>query len=636
MSKSASRARQQKPGHGPELSAEVSDPLAALTRVVAALKPDSDLILEQKQQLEELNARFEVALNNMGRGLSMFDRDARLIVCNKLYREIYSLPEELTRPGTPLADMVRYHVKMETGLDDAETVEKQGKWIEKHVAELARGKSFSHTQYLKSGRIVLVSNQPLPNGGWVDIQEDITEKRLAEQKIDWLARHDTLTEIANRHHFREQLQNWFSAIRAGGGFALHWIDLDRFKEVNDTFGHPVGDGLLKSVANRLRKSLRGPDLVARLGGDEFAVLQAGVNCQADATKLAKRLMRSLAEPHRVLGHKVTAAASIGIALAPQDGSNPEELMKHADLALYDAKTSGRCTYVFFRPEHLGKSSDRHQLERDLQKALGRQQLELHYQPIVNLDQGGVTSLEALMRWHHPERGLIEPGEFIPIAEETGAIVSMGEWALRQACKDAITWPDKIKVTVNLSAVQFANGDVYAAVKGALDESGLDPKRLELEITESVLLRDEANVHETLHKIRKLGVQIALDDFGTAYASLSYLRSFPFDKIKIDRSFVRDLDGPQRADCVAIIHAVAGLAKQLQMGAVAEGVETLDHLRTVTMAGCDVQGFYFSRPVPARDVKAVLQQVPKRLSASGSLLPERKKRAQPRKRAPRVR
>jgi diguanylate cyclase (GGDEF)-like protein len=386
MSKSASRARQQKPGHGPELSAEVSDPLAALTRVVAALKPDSDLILEQKQQLEELNARFEVALNNMGRGLSMFDRDARLIVCNKLYREIYSLPEELTRPGTPLADMVRYHVKMETGLDDAETVEKQGKWIEKHVAELARGKSFSHTQYLKSGRIVLVSNQPLPNGGWVDIQEDITEKRLAEQKIDWLARHDTLTEIANRHHFREQLQNWFSAIRAGGGFALHWIDLDRFKEVNDTFGHPVGDGLLKSVANRLRKSLRGPDLVARLGGDEFAVLQAGVNCQADATKLAKRLMRSLAEPHRVLGHKVTAAASIGIALAPQDGSNPEELMKHADLALYDAKTSGRCTYVFFRPEHLGKSSDRHQLERDLQKALGRQQLELHYQPIVNLDQ----------------------------------------------------------------------------------------------------------------------------------------------------------------------------------------------------------------------------------------------------------
>jgi diguanylate cyclase (GGDEF)-like protein len=516
-------------------SAGVGDTLSALSRVVASLKPDTDLILAQKKQLEELNARFEVALNNMGRGLSMFDRDARLIVCNKVYREIYSLPDELTRPGTPLADMVRYHVKTETGLDDAETVAKQRKWIDNHVAELARGKSFSHTQYLKNGRIVLVSNQPLPGGGWVDIQEDITEKRLAEQKIDWLARHDTLTEIANRHHFREQLQNWFAALREGGGFALHWIDLDRFKEVNDTFGHPVGDGLLKNVAKRLRKSLRGPDLVARLGGDEFAVLQAGVRCEADAIKLAKRLMRSLAEPHRVLGHKVAAPASIGIALAPQNGGNPEELMKHADLALYDAKTSGRCTYVFFRPEHLGKSSDRHQLERDLQKAQSRRQFELYYQPIVNLDQGTVTSLEALMRWHHPERGLIEPGEFIPIAEETGAIVPMGEWALRQACKDATAWPDEIRVTVNLSAVQFTAGDVYDAVKKALAEAGLDPRRLELEITESVMLRDEAKVHETLHKIRKLGVQIALDDFGTAYASLSYLRSFPFDKIKIEAS-----------------------------------------------------------------------------------------------------
>ena len=550
----------------------------------------------------------------------------KLIVCNKLYREIYDLPDELTRPGTHLAEIVRYHVKKETGHDDAKEVENQRKWIAHHVAELARGKSFSHTQHLKSGRIVLVSNQPLTGGGWVDIQEDITEKRIAEQKIDWLARHDALTEIANRHHFREQLENWFSALQPGAGFALHWIDLDHFKEVNDTFGHPAGDALLRSVAKRLSKVLRGPDLVARLGGDEFAVLQAGVVREAQATNLAKRLVRTLSEPHQVLGHKVVSGGSVGIALAPQHGSTPEELMKHADLALYSAKTSGRGAYIAYRPEHSQTTGNRRHLERDLRLALSEGQLELHYQPIVDLKKTAVTSFEALMRWHHPELGTIAPGEFIPLAEETGLIVEMGAWALKQACKDATNWPEDVKVTVNLSSVQFEDGSLLKVVTDALKETGLDPHRLELEITESVLLRDEATVHEVLHKLRDIGVQIALDDFGTAYASLSYLRSFPFDKIKIDRSFIRDLDGAQRSDCVAIIHAVAGLARQLQMGTVAEGVETLDHLDTVSMAGCDVQGFYFSKPVPAHEVQAVLAEIPKRLAAtSGKKRPASRKR-----------
>jgi diguanylate cyclase (GGDEF)-like protein len=582
-------------------------------------------ISAQRTPLEQLNARFDVALNNMGRGLSMFDGNAQLIVCNKLYREIYDLPEELTRPGTHLAEIVRYHVKKETGHDDAKEVENQRKWIANHVAELARGKSFSHTQYLKSGRIVLVSNQPLTGGGWVDIQEDITEKRLAEQKIDWLARHDALTEIANRHHFREQLEHWFSALKPGDGFALHWIDLDHFKEVNDTFGHPAGDALLRSVAKRLSKVLRGPDLVARLGGDKFAVLQAGVVREVQATKLAKRLVSALSEPHQVLGHKVVSGASVGIVLAPQHGPSPEELMKHADLALYSAKSSGRGAYVTYRPEHIQGTGNRRHLERDLRTALSKGQLELHYQPIVDLKQAAVTSLEALMRWHHPELGTIAPGEFIPVAEETGLIVEMGAWALRQACKDAATWPDQTKVTVNLSAIQFEDDDLYEVVTDALRESGLDAHRLELEITESVLLRDEAKVHEVLHKLRGMGVQIALDDFGTAYASLSYLRSFPFDKIKIDRSFIRDLDGPQRSDCVAIIHAVAGLARRLQMGSVAEGVERLDHLETVSMAGCDVQGFFFSEPVPASEVQALLSGISKRLAASGKKPPTSRRR-----------
>ncbi len=317
-------------------------PFASLAQALTALRPDD----AQARLFGELNRCLDVALNNMGRGLSMFDAEARLIVCNKLYREIYSLPKALTRPGTPLAAILRYHVKNETGRDDPQERERQRKWIKTHVAELALGKSFSHTQSLKNGRIVLVSNQPLAGGGWVDIQEDITERRQAENKIDWLARHDTLTEVANRHQFNEQLEKWSAALQDGHAFALHWIDLDHFKEVNDTLGHPAGDALLKSVANRVRKVLRGTDLVGRLGGDEFAILQAGATDQSQATKLVERLQRTLAEPHRVLGHQVTIGASIGIALAPKDGCDPEVLMKKADLALYDAKTSGRSTYAF--------------------------------------------------------------------------------------------------------------------------------------------------------------------------------------------------------------------------------------------------------------------------------------------------
>ena len=317
-------------------------PLTSLAQALTALRPDD----VQIKFVVELSRCLDVALNNMGRGLSMFDAEARLIVCNKLYSEMYALPEALTRPGTPLAAILRHYVKRETGRDDPQELERQRKWIETHVAELALGKSFSYTQSLKSGRILLVSNQPLPGGGWVDIQEDITERRIAEKKIDWLARHDTLTKIANRYQFREQLEKWSAALQDGHAFALHWIDLDHFKEVNDTLGHPAGDALLKSVANRLRKVVRGTDLVGRMGGDEFAILQAGATDQYQATKLVERLQRTLAEPHYVLGHRVAMGASIGIALAPKDGCDPEVLMKKADLALYSAKASGRSTYAF--------------------------------------------------------------------------------------------------------------------------------------------------------------------------------------------------------------------------------------------------------------------------------------------------
>ncbi len=575
-----------------------------LAQALESLKLNTEEILKHKQELEQLNGWFEVALDNMARGLSMFDAQQRLIVCNKLYREIYDLPPELTQPGTPLSDIVRYHVKRETGSERPEDVEKQRKWIDHHVEELARGKTFSYVQEMKDGRTILVSNQPLASGGWVDLQEDVTEKRRAEQKISWLARHDTLTEIANRFHFREQLEQALRNVTDHDGFAVHWIDLDKFKEVNDTFGHPVGDALLKSVALRLRRAVRGQDRVGRLGGDEFAILQRNARRKSDSERLATRLLRAISEPHSVAGLTLQIDASIGIARAPENGVTIDELLKNVDVALYKAKSQGGGCFAYFVPGEDEQIRERHQLELDLKHALERDQLVLHYQPIINLKAHEVTSFEALMRWNHPERGLIPPRDFIPIAEQTCLIVRMGEWALSQACKDAASWPEPVKVTVNLSPVQFATGDLVQATLNALERSGLESNRLELEVTESLLLQDAPKTHEILGKLHEIGVQIALDDFGTAFASLSYLQSFQFDKIKIDRSFVREVSS--RADSYAIIHAVTELAKTLKIETVAEGVETREHLSTVEGAGCDeVQGFFFSHPVPTSEVAEVL-------------------------------
>jgi diguanylate cyclase (GGDEF)-like protein len=559
-----------------------------------------------KDHLERLNRWLEVALDNMARGLSMFDAEQRLILCNQVYRDIYKLPVELTRPGTPLADIVRYHVRQETGRDGPEEIEAQRQWIAQHVAELARGRSFSHTQHLRGGRTILVCNQPLSDGSWVDLQEDITERCQAEQRISWLAHHDSLTEVPNRFHFNEQLAIALQALPPGEGLALHWIDLDRFKVVNDELGHAVGDALLKNIGGRLQAAVRRPDFVGRLGGDEFAIVQANVTNRQQAIAFAERLLRLLNQPHQLMGHSVDMGASIGIALAPEHGTNAEDLLKKADLALYSAKSAGRGTYVLFNPHQSYEKQARRRLEADLKSALPEHQLELYYQPIRDAKTHQIKSCEALMRWHHPQLGLIPPGDFIPLAEESGLILSMGEWALQQACAEAVTWPTPIGVTVNLSAVQFRGSDVYKTVEAALAKSGLEPSRLELEITESVLMHDDADTLATLHKLREKDIRIALDDFGTAFASLGYLRSFPFDTIKIDRSFARDL--PERRDCTAIIRSVASLAHALNMRSVAEGIETQEQLAIVTDMGCDeVQGYYFNRPIPAAELANVLAQ-----------------------------
>ena len=430
---------------------------------------------------------------------------------------------------------------------------------------------------------------------------DVTERKQAEARIAYMAHHDALTGLPNRVRFNDCLDEALARQqRNGESVAVHCLDLDHFKSVNDTLGHPVGDRLLQQVAERLGRCLRKSDVVARLGGDEFAVVQTPIAGPAQASALASRLIEVVGEPFDLDGNEVIVGASVGIAIAPQDGDAPEALLRNADMALYRAKSDGRGTSHFFEPEMDRLLQARRMLELDLRKAFVQSEFELFYQPLVNVRSGQVIGFEALIRWRHPERGTVSPIEFIPLAEEIGLIVPLGEWILREACRQAATWPSDIHVAVNLSPVQFRNRGVVQAVLTALGYSGLAPHRLELEITESVLLGEtEANI-SILHQLRGLGVRIAMDDFGTGYSSLSYLRSFPFDKIKIDRSFVREM--VDRPDCVAIVRAVAGLGASLGIATTAEGVETVEQLDRVRAEGCtEVQGYLFSAPRPASEL-----------------------------------
>jgi diguanylate cyclase (GGDEF)-like protein/PAS domain S-box-containing protein len=445
---------------------------------------------------------------------------------------------------------------------------------------------------------------------------DVTERKQAEARIAYMAHHDALTGLPNRVLFHERLAEALGRVHrpGGSGLAVHCLDLDHFKSVNDTLGHPVGDLLLKAVAERLGRCVGNEALVARLGGDEFAVIQpvdAGPNA---AGELASRLIAVVGAPYEVQGHEVVIGASIGIALAPDDGDTADVLLRNADMALYRAKGEGRGTSHFFEPEMDRRIQARRSLELDLRKAFVNGEFELFYQPLVNLDSNTVTAFEALLRWHHPERGLISPGDFIPLAEEIGLIVPLGEWVLRQACAEAATWPGEIKIAVNLSPAQFRSRGVVQAVLSALAHSRLAPQRLELEITESVLLGEtDANL-ATLHRLREIGARISMDDFGTGYSSLSYLRSFPFDKIKIDRSFVREL--VERPDCVAIVRAVAGLGASLGIATTAEGVETQEQLDRLRREGCtEVQGFLFSPPRPAGEIARLMPELGVRVTTA---------------------
>jgi diguanylate cyclase (GGDEF)-like protein/PAS domain S-box-containing protein len=432
---------------------------------------------------------------------------------------------------------------------------------------------------------------------------DVTEQREAVARISHMAHHDDLTSLANRAQFKMRLEESLKRIcRNNRHAAVHFLDLDDFKVVNDTFGHPTGDRLLQEVASRLRETVRDVDLVARLGGDEFSVIQIEVDGPEGAAALAQRMIEVLSAPYRIDGHDLSIGVSIGIAVAPDDGADADEILKNADIALYSAKTDGKSMYRFFEAEMDALLRARLALESDLRAALSRDEFELYYQPLVSGVEKRVIGCEALIRWKHPARGFVLPSEFIPIAEETGLIVPIGDWVLRRACIEAASWPGDIKIAVNLSAIQFRGAGLLASVVGALAESRLPACRLELEITESVLfLNDNANV-TTLVQLQALGVSISMDDFGTGYSSLSYLRSFPINKIKIDKSFVTDIG--HSADCAAIIRAITGLGRSLNIPVLAEGVETSQQLEYLTKEGCEqFQGYFFSKPLPTEKIRA---------------------------------
>jgi diguanylate cyclase (GGDEF)-like protein/PAS domain S-box-containing protein len=447
-----------------------------------------------------------------------------------------------------------------------------------------------------SGRAIRVSG----------VTQDVTERHEAEARVAYMAHHDALTGLLNRTVLRERLGDALRRSQCGEPCAVLHLDLDRFKEVNDTFGHPVGDELLRSVAKRLLSCVRDGDTVARLGGDEFVILCQGEEQPHAAARLAARVIAELLRPHEIDGRLLSVGVSIGVAVAPEDGHDPAQMMTCADLALYGAKQDGGERFLFFEPEMQARVQARRCLEADLHRALQNREFELHYQPLVNLDRGRISGFEALVRWRHPERGLVGPDTFIPVVEAMGIIVPLGKWILSRACADAASWPDGLKVAVNLSAAQFSDPGLEDAVAAALASSGLAPRRLELEITESLLLQDTKDTIAVLRRLRDSGASISMDDFGTGYASLSYLLKFPIDKVKIDRSFVLAMD--ERPEGAAIISAVAGLCQTLGIVTTVEGIETIAQLQQVASQGCtEGQGYLFSRPCPAADIPSLLAE-----------------------------
>jgi diguanylate cyclase (GGDEF)-like protein len=545
-----------------------------------------------------LASQLDTALNNMPHGLCMFRADDSLAVMNHRFSEMMNLPDDFARRDVSASDIIAACVNSGSISDTSgnmiltEIEDTQARNIITTDPDSGRGRSLSWTF------------QPMAGGGGVMLLEDITERRNAEARISHLARYDELTALPNRLNFRNEIGRLISIQQDSEHLsALLFIDLDQFKQVNDTLGHPCGDELLRAVAERLRGMLRPEDFVARFGGDEFVVFQQNISSPEDAAGLARRIVDRLSERYKIDSHLVEIGASVGISLT-SPGVNADTLLKNADMALYRAKSDGRGTFCFFRDEMAQIVEARRTMELDLRKSLANEEFELYYQPLVNLKSGRISTCEALLRWNHPLRGTVSPIDIVPVAEDMGLIIDLGRWILRKACMECMKWPDNVSVAVNFSPQQFHQRDVMSEVRYALEISGLPANRLEIEITESSLLRNTQLTHDVLSQLSAIGVRISLDDFGTGYSSLSYLHNFPLQKVKIDRSFLEGIDADRP---LTLLRGVARLSADLGMSVVVEGIETNDQLELISADGTitEAQGYLFSRPVPAVRVRQLL-------------------------------
>lgn len=552
-------------------------------------------------RFEEQAKRFDIALNNMSHGLCMLDQKDRLQVWNERFLELLNLTKAPIRVGMRMPELLRHSVRAGNH---------KGQNLKQLFRDLMRGLQQDHYEQVQTApdgeRTISLTRRVMSDGGSVILLEDVTERKRAQERIARLARFDDLTGLANRTQFRERIEYLLRSIRdSKQQIAVHLIDLDRFKSVNDTLGHPLGDKLLKEVAGRLSGGVGPTDMITRFGGDEFVLLQGPVDRRQEVSWLAERVAKALGDPFHVDGHRIDIGASIGIAVAPADSNDADQLLKKADMALYAAKNGGGGRHCFFAPEMEEEAQNRRALELDLREALATDQFCLNFQPLVELESGRVTTCEALLRWQHPVRGNVPPSVFIPIAEETGLIIALGEWVLNRACEAAASWPSHIRVAVNLSPAQFRERGLALQVLAALAKSGLSAYRLELEITERVLLEESYATLLVMEQLQSLGVSISLDDFGTGYSSLNYLRKYPFHKIKIDRSFIRDLDAQGNAG--TIIRAIVNLGAGLNKIVVAEGIETEEQLQLAKAQGChEGQGYFFDRPMSAEAIRVRLE------------------------------